>query len=212
MLREYHVQIMQEALGETFSPRALEIIIAANLRQDDFLIGQVGHPEYHFDHNCFVESDAYIKEQREIILQTLKGDNEITLAWEAFGRLTHTAQDFYAHSNYVRMWLSKYSKDAPPLPEEIAALDEELLNHPELHSGKIYVLEVLSYLPFLRPLVMRLLPEDSHAHMNLDYSAKGPSFPYAIEAAVKRTVHEYMFISRLIETNDLKLDTFTGKF
>ena len=40
-------------------------------------------------------------------------------AWQAFGRLTHTAQDFYAHSNYVALWRER-NPAAPP--DQIDAL------------------------------------------------------------------------------------------
>jgi len=35
------------------------------------------------------------------------------------------------------------------------------------------------------------MPADSHARMNLDHPGRGPLFPYAMEAAVARTVIEY---------------------
>ena len=203
MLREYHAQIIHKALGEGFSPRALEIIIAANLRQDDFLTGQIGHPEYHFDGNCFAESYAYIADQRAIILETLKGGGEVTPAWEAFGRLTHTAQDFYAHSNYVRLWAARFTVNELPPPENIDALDETLLDNPDLRSGEIYVIEVLAYFPVLRPLMLRLLPKDAHGHMNLDDPGKGPLFSYAIQAAVKRTTYEYASVTETLTEKEL---------
>jgi hypothetical protein len=36
-----------------------------------------------------------------------------------------------------------------------------------------------------------VLPKDSHAWMNLDKPAAGALFPYALEAAVQRTVLEF---------------------
>ncbi|MBN2503641.1 MAG: hypothetical protein JXB38_22890 [Anaerolineales bacterium] len=203
MLQAYHAQIIQQALGETFSPRALETITAANLRQDDFLTGQIGHPEYHFDANRFAESYAYIEAQRAIILDMFNGGGEVVPAWEAFGRLTHTAQDFYAHSNYVRMWVGRFPEGELPGPEQIEALDETLLDSPDLRSGEIYAIEVLAYFPVLRPLMLRLLPKDAHGHMNLDDPSKGPLFPYAIAAAVKRTTHEYATVAEALSELEL---------
>ena len=78
-------------------------------------------------------------------------------------------------------------------------LDGDLLNGPELRSGKIYwPLEPLSWIPRIGRWIMPLLPRDSHAWMNLDAPERGPAFPYAIAAAVKRTRYEYeLTVSRL---------------
>ena len=85
-------------------------------------------------------------------------------AWAAFGRLTHTAQDFYAHSNYVDLWLASHTDGSVPTPPEIEPVDPALIDSPALHSGKIYMpLEPFSLIKPLRPLVMPLLPRDSHA-------------------------------------------------
>ncbi len=70
MLSRYHIEMMHLALGDIFSPRALEKIIKANLRQDR-LRGQIGHDEYHFDHNAFDKSYAYIEEQRALTVSSL---------------------------------------------------------------------------------------------------------------------------------------------
>ena len=102
MLKPYHIEICRRALDSTFSPEALNIIIAANLAQDG-LRGLVGHPEYHFDDNAFEAGCAYMESQRQIILDAINMSSEIKIAWEAFGKLTHAAQDFYAHSNYVSL-------------------------------------------------------------------------------------------------------------
>jgi hypothetical protein len=112
-------------------------------------------------------------------------------AWSAFGRLTHTAQDFYAHSNYIDLWLSCQPDGALPTPSEVDPLDPDLINTRALRSGKIYLLELLSWVRILKPLVMPLLPRDSHAWMNLDAPERGPNFIYAFQAAVKRTRLEF---------------------
>jgi hypothetical protein len=119
-------------------------------------------------------------------------DGDAPAAWAAFGRLTHTAQDFYAHTNYVDLWLARFTEHSHPSPPEIAPLLEELVDSPELHSGKLYYpLEALSFIPFLKRFVMPLLPEDSHAWMNLDSPERGKRFEYALEAAIKRTRYEF---------------------
>lgn len=175
----------QLALGETFSSRALQKIIETNVYQDR-LRGQIGHPEYHFDDNAFEKSYAYMEEQRALTISSLMA-NDPPAAWSAFGRLSHTAQDFYSHSNYVDLWLSSQTNGAIPTPFEIDPVDLNVLHHHALHSGKIYLLDYLTFIHILKPLVVPLLPRDSHAWMNLDSSARGPNFDYAFQAAVKRT-------------------------
>ena len=190
MLIQYHASITRKALSAHFSPHALEAIIAANLGQDD-LRGQIGHDEYHFDNNAFEKSYAFIETQRALTVSSLQGE-DLPAAWAAFGRLTHTAQDFYAHSNYVDLWLARCTDPTPPSPPEIAPLMDELVNSPELRSGKLYYpFEALSFVPFLKRFVVPLLPKDSHAWMNIDSPKRGKRFEYALEAALKRTRYEF---------------------
>ena len=107
--------------------------------------------------------------------------------WATFGRLIHTVQDFYAHSNYVDLWLARFDGQTSLPPAEIAPLMDELFNSPNLLSGKLYYpLGVLSFIPFVKRFVIPLLPPDSHAHMHLDSSERGVRFEYAFEVAVKR--------------------------
>ena len=68
MLIEYHESITRKALSECFSPRALETILVANLKQDGLLTGQIGHYEYHYDNNAIAESDRYLEEQRVLTI------------------------------------------------------------------------------------------------------------------------------------------------
>ena len=193
MLIQYHESITRKTLNEYFSPRALGVILSANLKQDDLLTGQIGHDEYHYDNNAIAESDRYIEEQRTLTLDALQKENA-TAAWTAFGRLIHTAQDFYAHSNYVDLWLAHSNKNGQthPPPPEIAPFMDELVHNPDIRSGKLYYpLEVLAFIPVVKRLVIPFLPKDSHAHMHLDSPARGERFAYALEAAVKRTQYEF---------------------
>lgn len=186
----------REALGAHFSPRALEIIIAANRRQDA-LSGQIGHDEYHFDNNAIEKGLRYINEQRGFVIASLLSPG-ILSAWIAFGRLTHTAQDFYSHTNYISLWLDQFN-GAPPAPPEVDPLQKDLVNSPRLHSGRIYLpLDALYFVPFLRNFALKLLPDDSHGKMNLDSPAQGEKFDYARSAAVKRTLHELDLLKKLL--------------
>jgi hypothetical protein len=55
----------------------------------------------------------------------------------------------------------------------------------------VYVLELLTLIPLLKSLVMPILPRDAHGWMNLDSPERGPNFPYAFQAAIKRTKIEF---------------------
>jgi hypothetical protein len=190
MLPRYHAEITRQALRNLFSAASLEKIVRANVYQDR-LAAQIGHDEFHFDNNAFEKSYAYIEEQRELTITSLRSE-DASSAWAAFGRLTHTAQDFYAHSNYIELWTSRQADGARPTPSEVDPVDPNLVNHPALRSGRIYFpLEPLSFVGILKPLVMPLLPRDSHAWMNLDSPEQGPNFEYAFHAAVKRTRLEF---------------------
>ena len=196
MLIPIHEEMTREALGEHFSPRALEIIIAAN-RKQDALRGQIGHDEFHFDNNAIEKGFRYINEQRGFVLASLLSPGVLS-AWIAFGRLTHTAQDFYSHTNYISLWLDQHP-GTPPTPPEIDPVQKSLLRSPSLHSGKIYLpMDALYFVPFLRKFALKLLPEDSHGKMNLDSPAQGPRFEYARAAAVKRTQHEFDLLKKIL--------------
>ena len=196
MLRRNHAEMLRRAVGLEFSPRALDEIIAASVKQDAFWTGQIGHDEYHFDNNAFEKSRAFIEDQRALIAPALENGDART-AWQAFGRLTHTAQDFYSHSNYVDLWLSFQPDGLKPDSSEIDPMDDVLIEGSTLRSGKIYYpLEALTFVPLLKKLVVPLLPRDSHAWMNLDSPARGPLFEYALQAAIKRTRYEFEVTTR----------------
>jgi hypothetical protein len=196
MLVPIHEEMTREALSARVSPRALEIIIAAN-RKVDALSNQIGHDEYHFDNNAIDKGHQYIKEQRGFVLAALLSPGVLS-AWIAFGRLTHTAQDFYAHTNYVSMWLDQHP-GTPPAPPEIDPVQKSLIESPKIRSGKIYFpMDALYFVPFLRKFSLILLPHDSHGKMNLDSPKQGPHFAYARAAAVKRTQYEFEILEKIL--------------
>ncbi|MEW5867795.1 MAG: hypothetical protein AB1894_00855 [Chloroflexota bacterium] len=202
MQARYHTEITTQALEQHFSPAALRTIIAANLGQDG-LRGQTGHPEFHFDESCFAGGEAYMQQQRQLAIEALQQDRAEP-AWQAFGRLIHAAQDFYAHSNYVRLWLAKHEAPEQPATEAIDPLDAAILNDPALTSGRLYYpWEVLSFVPGLMALMQRLLPADSHARMNLDAPQRSPLFAYACAAARKRSQHEFERLTGLLDEQAL---------
>ena len=196
MLVPIHEEMTREALAPHFSARALEIIIAANRKQDS-LRNQIGHDEIHFDNNAIDKGYRYINEQRGYVLATLMGQG-ILSAWIAFGRLLHTAQDFYSHTNYISIWLAQH-EGTPPPPLEIDPVQKDILRSPSLHSGKIYFpMDALYFVPFLREFSLKLLPNDSHGKMNLDSPQQGANFAYARAAAVKRTQYELSILQKLL--------------
>ncbi len=208
MLVPIHEEITREALGIRVNPRALEVIIAAN-RKQDALHKQIGHDEYHFDNNAIDAGHRYINEQRGHVLAALLAPGVLS-AWIAFGRLTHAAQDFYAHTNYVSMWFDAHAhSDTPPAPLEIDPVQKSLIESPKIRSGRIYLpLDMLYFVPFLRKFSLSLLPHDSHGRMNLDSPKQGLHFEYARAAAVKRTQYEFEILEKILTPE--MLAKFTG--
>jgi hypothetical protein len=164
----------------------------------------IGHDEYHFDSNAFEQSYAYLEEQQALIVSSLEKNDLLRLV--CFGRLMHTVQDFYAHSNYIDLWLSCKPDGALQTPSEVEPLDEDLIHTRALRSGRIYLpLEALYLIRPLRGLILRILPRDSHAWMNLDSPEQGPNFLYAFQAAIKRTRLEFNKTASTLPQNLLKL-------
>lgn len=190
MLTPYHIEIMAAALSDRFSARALDAITYANINQDR-LAGLFWHDEFHCDNNQFAKTYVYIEAQRAMIIPALQ-QHDVPSAWAALGRFLHSVQDFYAHSNYITMWVNRYAGNALPTPAEIDPVDPSLLNSPDLRSGKVYYpFELLYFWRPARAFSLRYLPKDSHAWMNLDSPEQGFKFDYAMQAAIKRTVIEY---------------------
>jgi hypothetical protein len=204
MHKIYHLEICERALADQFSTRALDVIIKANIRQDKIRY-QFKHPHFHFDSNAFMASFNYIEEQRQIVLEINDSFDRLQASWQAFGRLTHVVQDFYAHSNYIQLWLNSFSNQEKPAHHLVDAMDIEILQDPNLRSGNVYFLDWLAFIPGFYTIAHYLSPTDSHTHMNLDHPNRGKQFSYAIEAAVKRTVYEYNQTAALLRSDRLSL-------
>jgi hypothetical protein len=206
MLVRHHIEITRQAIGADISPRALDIIVRANTRQDG-LRYQLGHDHFHFDSNQFEKSYAYIEAQRALVRTSLeRGD--ASSAWQAFGRMIHTGQDFYAHSDYIPRWLSRFNGGTPTAPEEVDPVSSDILQHPDLRSGKLYYpFEALAFIPFLKKSILPLLPADSHAHMNFDDRDDKGIFDYVFHASVKRTWLEFEQTTAQLSANHLSIFT-----
>jgi len=183
MKSKFHAKITRKVLSDHFSEKALKTIITANICQDR-IRNQINRDYIHFDSNAFESGFHYINDQKRIVVSSI--DSKVYIqARKAFGRLCHSWQDFYSHSNYVKLWLDIAGQS---LPSDIPFDDDRIMNHPELRSGINYgLMDLLAILPGLGKIIKPLMPEDSHAKMNLDSPASGSKFYYAYEAALSRT-------------------------
>lgn len=210
MKTRYHIEITQQALSGYFSTHALNAVIKANIQQDK-IIYMLGHDHFHFDGNAFIESFRYITKQEGMVIHGIERFN-ISSARDALGRILHTWQDFYSHSNYVKLWLAKVG-DASP--QNIVHNDDEILQHPDLVSGKNYgLIEFLALIPVISHLIKPLMPQDSHAQMNLDGPDTGPLFHYAYWSALKRSVSIFNGIMVQLSEKIIsqkQIDQFLGK-
>ncbi|MCG2768069.1 MAG: hypothetical protein L6435_06745 [Anaerolineae bacterium] len=193
MLPQYHRSITHTALAAHFSDAALDEIVAANLAQDAWIYQLGTKAHYHFDNNGIAEGLSYIEELHRTIAALAEEAGGGQVQRVAFGRLCHAAQDFYAHSNYVDLWLAGNGGLVSTVPSEIDGLDQDLLSHPDLRTGTAVVWrDWIYHFWFAAPLARRIPPRPgSHQAMNLDSPEKGPRFDYAVEAAVQRTLYEY---------------------
>jgi hypothetical protein len=188
----YHIALTRMALKDVFDAAALAEVVKTNLGQDALRYQLGNKPHFHCDNNKIAESWAYVEDQHAEIVATALAGGEGRRMRAALGRLFHTAQDFYAHANYVDLWLATQRGPRPPA-EAIDGLDPALLSHPELRTGVTILLrDFIYYLPVLGPIAHRIfIPPGSHQEMNLDSPARGWKFRYAFVAAYQRTCAEY---------------------
>lgn len=194
----YHIELTRLVLAPHFAAPALDDVIRANLGQDALRYQLGTHPHFHFDNNQIAEGLAYVEQQHaEIVaLVAVEGSRAAARQRACLGRLLHAVQDFYAHSNYVDLWLARYTAPGQSMPQssEINGLDAEILGHPDLMTGSFkFWRDIVYYIPVAGWLARRFLgvPATSHEGMNLDAPDRGPSFVYAFEAARQRTAHEW---------------------
>ena len=200
MLTQYHRSITRTALATHFSEAALGEIVAANLAQDAWIYQLGTKAHYHFDNNGIAGGLSYIEDLHRTIAALAVEASGGQAQRVAFGRLCHAAQDFYAHSNYVDLWLARNGGLESTIPSEIDGLDQDLLSHPDLRTGTAEVWrDWIYHFAFAAPLARRTPPRPgSHQAMNLDSPERGPRFDYAVEAAVQRTLYEYTRASNAI--------------
>jgi hypothetical protein len=211
MKTKYHIEITAKALSDAFSEPALEDVIKGNIQQDK-LFNQIGHDYIHFDGSAFETGFAYLSQQRKNVLDGIKRE-AYPAARFALGRVTHSWQDFYSHSNYVKLWLAKANNQPP---KAIVINDGDIINHPELKSGKNYgLIELVALIPGLKTWIKQMMPADSHARMNLDGPEAGERFLYAYTAAIKQTravFDQMMSDLKVLRISQKKVTAFLGKY
>ena len=187
MNTKIHIELTRKALESQFSNKALERIITANIRQDRVAY-MLGHDHIHFDGSSFNAGFHYITDQEKMLFEHLTQKN-FPQAQDAFGRIIHSWQDLYSHSNYVQIWRKTHANQPP---DAIIPNNPDIFNHPNFASGKNYgLIEFLAMVPVLSSLIIPRMPSDSHAKMNLDSPASGPNFYFAYWAAYKATEAAY---------------------
>lgn len=180
-----HQEITRVAIGELFSDHALRIIINANIGQDA-LRYQIGHDHHHYDNCKFAETDKFVDSLRLDCIKATQAGN-LVIAWTLFGKLTHTVQDFYAHSNYVELMSNQ---GEIPIRKPGAELPDGLI------SGKLYYpLEVITFVPHIPERIIQMFPSDSHARMNKDDLSR-PHYAEARRLAIAATSLE---VGKIIE-------------
>jgi len=113
-----HEDITTEGLkAENISDLSSEMIEDGNEGQDNIFSPNFNNGAHHFD-NCMIEQGiSYINAQQNRVVLFAKDaptDNDAKRkALEAFGELLHTAQDFYAHTNYVELFLANNPSSQP---------------------------------------------------------------------------------------------------
>ena len=191
MHAQYHTALIRQALEADFSEAALAEVIAANLGQDALRYQLGNKPHFHCDNNKIAESLAYVEAEHAGIRGAAAASDGARMR-AGLGHLLHTVQDFYAHSNYVDIWLETQTERPRPPAEAIDGLAAELLARPDLRTGTfVMARDLIYYVPLLGKLVRRIyVPPGSHEAMNLDGPERGWKFRYAYVAAYQRTCAE----------------------
>ncbi len=192
MNSRYHIALTRTALRGHFDEAALDEVIAANLGQDALRYQLGAYPHFHFDNNRIAASLAYVEDQHAVIAASgTEGDGSRMRA--ALGHIFHAVQDFYAHANYVDLWLEAQEGPSRPPPKAIDGLDERIMAHPNLHTGTFVLLrDLVYYIPLIERIARRIyVPPDSHEAMHLDSPDRGWRFHYAFRAAYQRSCAEF---------------------
>lgn len=196
MLSRYHIEITKRSLGVFFSTDSLREITQANVAQDSFASLLGAEARRHVCDCTVDESLAYIAEEHALIAELSERPGTESKQRAALGRLLHTAQDFYAHTNYVALWAARHGHEFVGEGLESVggdAIDPTIFSHSSLQIAKwVTWREPLYYIPGFGSLLRHFwLPESSHEAINLDSPKQGVYFYVAMAIARQRTLKEY---------------------
>jgi hypothetical protein len=200
----YHIALTRTALKGDFDEAALAEVIAANLGQDALRYQLGSYPHFHFDNNRIAAGLSYVEDQHAAIVSAASEWNGPRMR-AALGHIFHAVQDFYAHANYVDLWLDAQEGPTRPPAKAIDGLDKQLLTHPDLRTGTFVMLrDLVYYVPLIGRVARKIyVPPKSHEGMNLDSPSRGWRFRYAFRAAYQRTCAEYHRAKKaVVQTGD----------
>lgn len=190
MLSQYHIEITENTLGSFFTAPSLREIARANVGQDS-LASWFGVETRRHVCDCTVEASLdYVEEEQATIAKLAQQPGDEARQRAALGRLLHTVQDFYAHTNYVSLWVAERGET---MSMESGELDPRLLAHPQLQIAQwLTWREPFYYVPVVGQAMRRVwLPKSSHEAINLDSPKCGAHFYLAMAGARQRTRREY---------------------
>jgi hypothetical protein len=193
MLSRYHIEITKNSLENFFTPASFREITRANVRQDSFASLFGIDARRHVCDCTVAESLAYVEEEHQRIAELAYVSTGAAQQRAALGRLLHTVQDFYAHTNYVSLWLAERRPGITDEQVKIDAFDPDIFDHPALQIAQWSTWrEPLYYVPGLGDWMRRVcLPASSHEAINLDSPRRGSLFGLAMSVAHQRTLVEY---------------------
>lgn len=203
----YHTLVTIDALSTSLSSGALSEVIRANLQQDS-IIGQIFHNEYHFDNNKLAEGVAYIRQQEHACLEYIQSA-QFSRARRAFGSLIHTIQDYFSHTNFVRLFNIDQNIEIMAQLEIIQMINEIKL----IKSHMVHIpIDLFKLPPTIYLLIRDHLPKNSHAYMNLDTPLSGIDFLKSYQVSVRMTKNalDRIYKSDVIQ-NHQGFKTFLGK-
>jgi hypothetical protein len=193
MLSRYHVEMTTQAIGAFFTPASLREITRANVGQDS-LPSMFGVDAHRHVCDCTVsDSFDYINEEHAFIAELAQTPGHESIQRAALGRLLHTVQDFYAHTNYITLWLAEKGSAERVDATGMDGLDPHILTHPSLQIAQwLTWREPFYYVPGVGHLLRWFwLPAQSHEAINLDSPSRGSHFHLATAVACQRTRAEY---------------------
>ena len=200
MLSRYHIEITKNALQKFFTTPSLREIAHANVAQDSIFSFFGVETRRHVCDCTVTESMAYVDEEHARIAALAARTTDGKEQRAALGRLLHTVQDFYAHTNYVALWVAEWAEESKLDSQEMLAAHQmtdgmasQLRDHPDLCVAQWCLWrDPIYYVPLLGKLMRRWwLPACSHEAIHLDSPQRGDYFAVAMAIARQRSLAEY---------------------